>query len=516
MGKKIVIYSAANAHGYFMSIVHRMIYNADAFAVYIGDNGTVNRAGGIELFDDNILYKQICGRWGDKNYFTAEEYEKYLLEYFDSELNKHEIDIEKVSEFYIGSYWSDFPIYINLKGIKHYVFEETIGDMALPTVNSSKGYPQQLALRQKLHMLDGIENENIIAACSHPRSKGMCGDKFIAFDLIEGVKKLSETNKNILSDVFQVPRIFESNRHVILLLTQWFNRGGGLWDSLEVIKMYSMLVDLYTKGLGGNYDLIIKPHPADPLRGEYEKYLNCIMIGSKYPSDFFGLISNLNVDIALTVQSTSIYSAEGISKKQVSVKCFTEFYSIMPSFYAALRLIKLLGVKCYHFGVFNSVIVPLLALNSGYLPDDSQWLLIDKENPSENSGVVLYDYIWNPDIKQTQLSRFSAMRDDTVVFIITDNIQKMIKTNSDYKCIEDIYAFKLSIKPLKENGLFKAEDKMVYLYCRNKDYIDKIKSYKFIDIFQNSNIVIEKYNCDESIVRQQIMLDYIAINISKE
>ena len=51
--KKLVIYSAANAHGYITCIVHRLVYNPDSYAVYIGDDVVAPRTGGIDFFDDS-------------------------------------------------------------------------------------------------------------------------------------------------------------------------------------------------------------------------------------------------------------------------------------------------------------------------------------------------------------------------------------------------------------------------------------------------------------------------------
>ena len=83
MKNAIIVYSAANAHGYLTCIVHRMLHKKYDYAIYIGDNVVAPRTGGLDIFDDNILYKQIAGDWGNKNDLSPEEYEIYLLNFFD-------------------------------------------------------------------------------------------------------------------------------------------------------------------------------------------------------------------------------------------------------------------------------------------------------------------------------------------------------------------------------------------------------------------------------------------------
>ena len=509
--KKIVIYSAANAHGYFTCIVHRYLYNRNSYAVYVGDNATVARAGGIELFDDNILYKQISGEWGDMNYLSADEYENHLTQVFDGELKKHKIDLSKVDEFYIGSNWSDFPVYLNLKDVKYNVFQEAVGDIGIPPKEWSIQFPGQYAARLKTGMFDMLDNKRILKAYVHPKTVKNGHPKVVPFDIVKEMQKLPDEYKTIIANQFNVPQKLTSNYKRVLLLTQWFKKNKKIWTSTETINLYALLIDLFFSQTTSNLELIIKPHPVDPQKDIYTQYFDhCTLLSSKFPSEFMGLISELNIDTAITVSSTSINTAESISNKQITVKYFENFYNVMPQIFICARLIKLLGYSCFHHGIFSEVLLPLLSANKGYLPETSVWYRIDEKPLTEKGGFILYDYVWREGVSHTSLKKLAECPDDSFCFIITDNINNLIQTAEDSLYIDYLFKFKIKLSPYQNNSTYKTtQQSEIYVFCKNEATKTKILETDFISVFPYTAIILEKLNDIVPVDKTNLKLNYL-------
>lgn len=511
--KKIVIYSAANAHGYITCVGHRLLYSADKYAVYIGDDVVATRAGGINLFDDSILFKQIAGEWGNMNYLSPDEYEDYLIKTFDEHLKKLKINLEEVNEFFIGSNWSDFAIYLNLKNQNYNIFEEGIGDIGLPKESWGIKYPCQFEARKKTGMFNGLDNPHIIKAYVHPKTVKDGHSKVVPFDIVKEMQNLSEKHKKIIAKQFNVPISLTNNITKVLVLTQWFRRNGGVWNSDETIKLYTLLIDafFYDKPI----ELIIKPHPVDPKRDEYTNYFeNCALLSSKFPSEFMGLINGLHVDTAITVSSTSINGVDSISDKQISVKFFDNFYSIIPEVFICARLIKLLNYNLFNFGLFSEVLSPLLESNKGFLPDATKWFRIDEKPLTEKGAFILYDYVWREGVTHTSLTILSQSAFGSIFFIIADDICNLIKTYDDFLLLDYLYCFNVSVRPYSNNSAYKDKHiSSVYLFSMDKTAIDRISDMAVTLLFKNSKVIIEKGGA-EKIDSNSLKLNYLLKKLS--
>ena len=515
--KKLVIYSAANAHGYITCVVHRLLYNSDSYCVYIGDDIVAPRTGGIAFFDDSILYKQIAGEWGNMNELTPEEYERYLVKTFDGDIVAHNFRLNCVDEFFIGSNWSDFAIYLNLKNIHYNVFEEAIGDLGLPKESWAKRYPCQFAARAKTGMFAGLDNPHILKAYLHPKTLSTKHDKVVFFDVIKEIKNLPDSVKNKVATTFKVPQSLDDKEICVLLLTQWFRKNNDIWKSAETLKIYAHLLDLYFGFNSNKYHIVIKPHPVDPQRSSYGKYLNeCFLLDSKFPSEFIGLVGNLNIDIAVTVSSSSISTVSTISKKQLSIKFFEQFYTIAPQFYFCARIIKLLSLKCFYFGIFKEVMEPLVSQNKGFLPDSVTWHRIDEAPLPEEGGLILYDNIWREGIVRTSLSKLYNSPDNSLCFIVTDNIENFIQNSEDATYTDYLFKLSLAIRPYADNSIYStSEEKYIYIFSKNKDLISKLKNLNLTMVLPFSKIILMEGQLDQGDMPLQLKQNFILKNLNK-
>lgn len=496
----VVVYSAANAHGYFTAIIHRMLFHHDAYAVYIGDKGTVSRAGGIELFDEHILYIQMGGQWGTMNTLSADEYEKYLTEYFDHELKQIGLELNNVYAVYTGSYWADFPIYLNIKRIKHYLFQEGTTSIGFPSMEyNEKNFPSQYTIQKKYGIYKYLDNENIIAAYLHPNNMEPVHRKKQKFDITEVIHELGDADKKRLIDTFHMPEAFDRDGNNILILTQWFLRGDKVWADNECIKMYGLLADLFSNHCDNRTKIFLKPHPADQNRENYKKYLNNIhYINHQFPSEFLSIIPDINFNAAVTVSSTSINAVDKFSRTGYSINHFDLFYKVIQRVYMCLFIIRKLEYSSFHFGIFNEIMLPLLEQNREVLPGESKWMEVDKAIMCNHGALILNDYLWRENQQRTGLSKLAKQPYSSVIFIITEDINSFLKENEDLNYIKYIFRLSLKIRPFMKTILFEGRKDSVYVFCRNDEIKQKIINTDYVDFYPVCGILCEKENPSEA------------------
>lgn len=494
--KKIVIYSAANPHGYFTSIIHRLLYNHDSYAVYIGDEGTATRAGGLELFDSHILYTQIAGQWGKMNHLSAGEYKDYLVKYFDEKIRELNIDIGAVSEIYAGSYWSDFPIYLNIKGIHHYLFQEGSQGLGFPSGEyTKKNFPSQYEVQEAYGIYLGLDNTNILAAYIGESNMLPEHPKKFLFDIAKAMTELSDLDKKTLIETFNMPSKIDESENSVLLLSQWFLKNKKVWADIETIRMYGLLADLYSNRQHKNTRIYLKSHPSDQNRQKYDTHLNNITVfNSQFPSEFLAIVPGAHFKTALTISSTSINDTAKYCDESYSIKNFDRFYNHILQIYVAFYLINKLNYNSYHFGVFNEVVIPLLKQNQSVLPKTSRWFELQTAIMPKDGAAVYNDFLWRANQEYISLSTLARQPYNSVIFIITDNIHNFIQQQEDLNYVNALSNIKIRVRPLADNITFEDDEKNIYIFCRNPDIKQKILTINYVDMLQVSGILCEKCN----------------------
>lgn len=498
--KKIVVYSATNAHGYLMSVVHRLKYHKNDFAIYVGEKESALRCGGNDIFDRCILFNHIVGPWGRYNNLNANELENFILKYFDDEFDKIGINIKNASELYIGAYWSDFPIYVNIKGLKHYVFQEATGDMGMLSKYDNR-FPAKSTLQEKYGILKRLENPKIIEAYASVETIKRFGEhpKIKIVDINDEILNLDEANKQKLRDSFNVPRNFTSSENDILVLTNWFTKDNATWCGKEPIKMYAILCDLYSGYKDTNSSIYLKCHPAEPNKDNYKEYLSVVeYFDYKLPSELLCIVKNIHFNAAITVASTSINSVKHFADNVYTLNGFHVLYARMFQVYFGMNICNRLKKYCYYFGVFDEIIKPLLRFNQDTLPQNAKWIEIYNTQIPENAIVIINDYLWREGQKVVDFKILDNLPESSAVFIITDDISRLIHGSEYISAIRNISGISLIIDTFRKKTAFNSEDKTLYLYCKNRYLRDKILSLDFFEVLQVSGITVEKQNFSDA------------------
>ena len=494
--KKIIVYSATNAHGYLTCLIHRLKFHKNDFAIYVGEKESALRCGGNELFDKCILFNHIVGPWGRYNNLSQSELEEFILKYFDDEFEKLGVKAEQVSEFYIGAYWSDFPIYINIKGFKHYVFQEAAGDIGMLSKYDNR-FPAKSALQEKYGIFKKLDNPNIINALVSDETIKQYGQhpKIKRFDINEEIADLNDVTKELLINKFNIPKQFSQSENNILVLTNWFTRNGTTWIGNEPMKMYAILCDLYSGYKDTDTTIYLKPHPGEPNKDNYRNYINAVeYFDYKLPSEFLCLIHNIHFNAAFTVASTSINSVKKISDDIYTLSGFNVLYDRMFQIFYCMNICNKLNMDCYYFGVYDEIIKPLIKFNKSIMPNIAKWIEIGDSNLPENSIIIINDFIWRESQKRIDLKALENLPDNSAVFIVTDSISNFIKDEKSLLGVKYITGISITIKPFRKKTVFASGEKAVYLFCKNRLMRSKVLEIDFFEIFQVCGLVLSKTN----------------------
>ena len=491
MNKKLVIYSAANAHGYITCITHRLLYNSTAKAVIVLDKYVPNI--GKIYFDDYIPFPRTTADGGPLNWLSAAELEAYIINYFNNKFSGIGISPDAADEIFTGSYWSDFPLYLNLKKIKHNIFQEAVGDVCFPMHDYIKRtYPALFAVQEKAGIYKYLDNENIINAYFHKDTiaKVNYHHKCIEFNINTEIYQLPEYMRISLLNTYNLPTQFASHENNALVLTQWWANNGVSWTGGEPVKMFSLLCDMYGKGTQ-NKEVYFKKHPAD--KNDYRPYLKGVkFLNDKFPSEMLGLIKNIHFDHSVTISSSSINSVKIISSYIYSIKDFKIFYPRMIRIYMALYLMRELKCKLFYNGVFSEEIQPLLKLNKKILPDSIDWFsFADRDSCSTKCGILINDYLWRKGQAAISLSEIDKALPHAVSFIVTDNIENYIQSHNDNNLKDYLYYVKISTRKIREDSIFENCDERIYIYTMNTEFLNLIFKFEGNVIFNISGILCE-------------------------
>ena len=463
--KKLVVYSAANAHGYITCIVHRLLYNSTAKAIIVLDKYVPNT--GAIYFDGYIPFPRTTADGGTLNHLSSDELKNYIIDFFDNKLNEVDAQIQNIDEVYTGSYWSDFPLYLNLKNKKHYMFQEAVGDICWPMKDYiKKMYPSLYAVQSEAGIYGYLDNKNIILAYFHKDTiaKAKYHPKCIEYDVNQEIYKLPEYMRVSLLNTFNVPLEF-SNKHNSLILTQWWAYNGKKWVGDEPIKMFALLCDMY--GVGSNMsNIYIKKHPAD--KNDYKPYFNnVIFLNEKFPSEMLGLVKDIHFDRSITISSSSIDSVRNLSAAIYSIKDFKIFYPHMLRIFMTLIAMKQLGYKCFYYGIFSEEIIPVLRINQCIMPDTISWFdFKDNRILESNSVLLINDYLWKESQKNLTLSDIEQYAPNSIVFLISDDIRHFICSMHDKELKKCLSVVKLKKEKNALNSIF--DEKEEYIYIFNK------------------------------------------------
>ncbi len=349
----MVLYHAANAACFVKCLLHKCIFHPNEDAVFVGYAHLSKSFFVPEKYRCYMEYTPLIGPFGDGNQKNKKEIIKEIVDLFDRLFKKNGININDCTDVYIGSYYAEFAMYVNIKKIQHSIFEEAAGDWkplewsGYETFNS---IIRDLDMREYNNELVKYRYGVFKVWPSQYRS-----DKDINYEPYKEIYKLNLKDKQYFIDKFKIPQLVFNNAGNTLILTQWFFKNGKKWRDREVINMYGIIADYFIENAHYN-TVYLKPHPADPLQEEYTSLEKINIISPKCISELMGLIDGINFDLAVTVSSSSLFTIGEFTKetKQIGDNIVTSYCRIHKYYFAFVDLVSYLQYsQIYRFGVMD-------------------------------------------------------------------------------------------------------------------------------------------------------------------
>jgi len=335
--EKIVVYSAGNANCLLKCVLRCVKHNKNDITIFVGldwTQGFIEK--GSKIFKHAIFYEPITGYPGKRNDLSYVEYKEVLRNTFESAFKERGINIDDIDEFHIGSYWSDFSVFVNMIGKSNYLYEEAVGDIGLPPSSNERKFPALGQLEKELKMFT-LDNPNIIKAYT---TNGVDHVKNSIYNVVYELQSLNKKERKTLLKKYELLGLnLELDDKYDVLLTQWFYADNGLKKrhDNEIIIMYGYLIDFF---LQPSDNILFKCHPADPKRREYAKYLEGILIPLvNFPSELFNIMA-IKISSAITISSSSVHSFSGISEEQKMILNFDRFYKSIFKIHASVTYAK--------------------------------------------------------------------------------------------------------------------------------------------------------------------------------
>lgn len=340
-------YAMTNYH-IICCLLHKMCINKNKAVLYISSYIRYNQPYMVENIIKSGIFEEV--------YFYEElEYTK-TKKIMDSSMLDDEIKrickevektvgnkINKANNIYLCSDFYSIGLYVITNKIKYNYFEDGCGIISrsyIPMRIIENENPNRAKIIKKIKAFG--ENEYVISrlASLKNQEKKYYNAKDIDFCVKDLLKKLPINQINMILKIYNVKKINLKNRKAVLLLTLHYNELFSIDNQKDI---YINLLDYFSDS---NYELVIKPHPADTI-WDYDKlFKGCKIINRYMPSELLPYCINNKFEKGITCWSTSIYSLESIFKKIINFDTrIDKTYKDMDKYYAIVEYLKQIKSK---------------------------------------------------------------------------------------------------------------------------------------------------------------------------
>ena len=455
--KKKALYVCYFPTAVIQSFTHRCVVNKEYDATIIVYN---NFKHGDRLHDvfDVVLYADDV----HTVHFTNDEdiIEKEIYAYYNKLFNENNINISDFDEIYVScDMLNDFVVFLSLNDCKYNYFENYINQLNENRVNlydyhicneNNHGSSEYFRVAKKHLSICGTSKKcKKRYILKDSRGDINCTDKDEKIDFSSMLLMLNNNEREILIDCFDdcnIREICKKANNSVLLLTQ------RQWkypvSNEETGLLYQLLVDYMCPS---ESKISIKPHPSDKYN-HTDFFNESIVFPVGFPADLFPIIKDFNINVAVTVSSTSIQKLEYWCNELITCgDVFFRNWRYINKLYYALKIVSLINKP--KMPVFRNnipdgdVFLKLLrdyAL-TGISIEESQWnsLSCNFEGIAI-VGEVLFD---EKTLSRSQFySMLSGLSEESVIVFLD------LKNNNDfidfehYDLYNHVYSFKKTLE----------------------------------------------------------------------
>ena len=417
----MILYHAITAYHMLKFAVHKLRFHPDEDAVLLYPSFFLRSFGGFENNQNMIFNKCVAFHWEryPSNLETKEVFERIEAE-FNTIMGGLEIsDFSEINVCRAAYYFGSWLVYKN----QHFQwFEEADGRLSQPEPimgDDARAFPK----RHQLALTNGLyTGNNSCVLKKYVKMSSQLSDFYdplaVDFDVVKEMHKLSQEQKTLLLDFFDVPRDLSFLPNSALMLTAHFCNIKTLTFE-EHALCYQLTTDYYLN----DYKLYYKLHPSDLM--PYQSFMeNVDVIPAHFPSELMTLVLNEPFDIGASISSTGIYNISSLYKK---VLIFNEEYIKTfwdnHRYYFCVKLME--EFPEYHVcavGINQKQLDNMISF--GGIMEERQVEYCDSLHDVDRSnGAALYLIGSRQEISDEELQAFFALRNpsDIIVFLNEDD-----------------------------------------------------------------------------------------------
>lgn len=316
----MILYHAVTVYHVLKFAVHKLRFHQNENAILLYPSFFVRKLGGFEKDQNSIFNKCAAFEW---ERCPADLEAKEIFKRIEVELDTI-TDGLNLSDFYEinvcrAAYW--FGSWLVYKNRPFQWFEEADGRLSQPEPimrDDARIYPMRYELALRYGLYTGC---NSCVTKKYVKMSSQLPDFYdpltVDFDVVQEMNKLSQEQKTLLLDFFDVPRGLSFQPCSALMLTAHFCNLRVLTYE-EHALCYQLTSDYYLEG----YKLYYKVHPSDLM--PYQSFMeNVDIVPAHFPSELMTLVLDQPFEVGASVSSTGIYNISSLYKK---VLIFNEEY----------------------------------------------------------------------------------------------------------------------------------------------------------------------------------------------
>ena len=333
------IYYAVTNYHLLCCLLHKMKYNHNPATILISEYlleikpDIVEKITNTKIFESVIIIDKPTFQESDE-FLDNKGLKNRITEINKKIKEKYAYLFEKSNELYICCDFDELGIYLINNKIKYNYFEDGCGTfsrehLVLKVVHERKKFIKELGCLGN--------NKNVVKRFGSlmAQDKGYNNPKDQDFSVKDILKKLSNSEINMLLNIYDIKKIKIGSGNFDLLLTMHYNE---IMPQDMQRKIYTYLIDYFKED---DEKLIIKPHPADSIFNYKDIFKDAIELNRYMPSELFPYCIDKKFEKGITCWSTSIYGLGKIIKNIVSFdsridKTFLDF----DKYYAIVQYLK--------------------------------------------------------------------------------------------------------------------------------------------------------------------------------
>jgi len=485
----MVLYHIMSTYQLLECIEHKLLVHKEEKAILLLNQVRINNLEDPsllhEIFEHFFVFKvDITNKNNKENLGKVEKVFKSTVK----------LSIEDFTEIYIAGIHTPLSAYLISKGIKFSMFEDGLGALSRPWIlgdlnKNAMSEPYFEFLNQYGLFEPNNLGSNILKRkyCNVKSQIDTYEDELMEnFDVITKFKELTSKEREFVLELFNCPKLSETKKKSVLLLTQQLSALRQL-SFEDQVNLYQLICDYFFEG----YHLIIKPHPDDYL---YYPLLfpNAKIVKGKFPAELFPFLFTNQPDVLATVSSTGVGLIKDYFSKNIFFdEIFEQNFNCLHRYFSALDFIEKMEIKSIEGNGIQRCII------DNYYTLKSKDNLLNKQN--KDKVVLVDDY-------DTKNIDFDYLREQKMVIFLNSKKEYVFYDYYQKAFFESCIPIVITKRKLNEDSFLPDEEEVIFVYCKENDMKNRVKAFRKNETkLEYSGLSVEIENLTDDQLRIKVL-----------